>query len=247
MHGFFDLLNQNQGVLTLSLFVATILIGWISGIFKALRQRPRLLVKLIDGPTFCCTFLTGRKHKNFDTHRTGIALYLNISNLGSAPTSITSIEVGYHWHLRPLSMVWLKFRIGWFWIKHQSISLDDFQADIGDSVKIFPFLTQRNRLSPSESKTYLRIGESTNGVVYFEQEESWGGCFPHHHKGKTKIKLLIKDTSGKKYYSIHKIPIINLEEAKKYNPRFGETLAEIHGEFLTTREIEIKEASERTP
>lgn len=229
-----DWLNSNTGVLALSIFIATLVFGWTSGIFTALMRKPRFTVRLIDGPTFSCTFTTGRKHGEFDEHQTGIALYLDLSNVGSAPSSISSIEIGYHWHVRPFSKVWLKYRIGWFWLTNQSVSLVDFQAAIGESIKVYPFLTQTNQLASIEAKTYLRIGESTNGVVYFEQRGSWGGCFPTSSNGFTKIKLRIRDAHGRCYISKHRIPVMTFEEAKKFNPRFGETHAELQGESLTT-------------
>ena len=241
---FFSLLNENQGVLTLLLFIITLVLGWISGLFETLRQRPRLSVELIDGPTFCCTFPTGRQFKGFDAHRTGVALYLNITNVGSAPTDIAAIEVGYHWHLRPFSKQWLKYRIGWFWLRHQSLALDEFQAKIGGAIKIYPFLIQHNNVSPATPKTYLRIGESTNGVVYFEQTESWGRCFPIPIGVNTKVKLHIKDAFGKSYFSTHKVPIISLDEARRYNPRFGDTLEDLRDELIHNRETEIVEPPE---
>ncbi|TCP44111.1 hypothetical protein [Rhodovulum marinum] len=235
-----DFLNENQDLLTLSLFFVTIIAGWLSGAFKALRQKPRLAIRTIDGPTFSCTFPTGRKHNNHDTHRTGVALYLNITNIGSAPTGISAIEVGYHWNLRPISLLWLKYRIGWFWLKDQTAALADFQCSIGESVKIFPFLTQRSSLSMSDTRTYLLIGEATNGVVYFEQSESWGGCFPKPQGSHTKIRLRIIDAFGRRHDSKHLIPTVTLEDAKKFNPRFGETHTELNRELPPSTEEEIE-------
>lgn len=236
---FFSWMNTNQGVLTFLIFLATLILGWGAGIFSALRHRPKLRVDLIDGPTFSCTYLTGGKHDGFDAHRTGIALYLLISNYGSAPTSVTAVEVGYHWHLRPFSTLWWKYRVGWFWLTNQSVALADFQVSIGNNTKVYPFLTQMNHLSDARPKTYLRIGEATNGVVYFEQNESWGGCFPSPKLGYTRIKVRLRDAHGREYTSGHKIPIIEREDALKYNPRFGETHQELSGEFLPNEEDEI--------
>lgn len=234
-------LNANTGVLTLAIFIATLLLGWGSGIFAALMRRPKFYIRLIDGPTFACTYHTGRKHGVFDEHRTGVALYLNITNAGAAPSSIESIEIGYHWHLQLFSKGWLKNSIGWFWLLNQSVALADFQVSIGDSTKVFPFLTQRNQLSPAEPKTYLRVGESTNGVVYFEQDNSWGGCYPRPRNGSTRIKIRIRDAHGRKHEFKRRIPIVTVEEAKRYNPRFGDTHAELRGEFLSNAEKQTSE------
>ena len=105
-------LNDNQGVVGIAIFVATIGFGWLSGIFSALRRKPKFKVRLIEGPTFCCTYPTGNTHEGFDAHRTGIALYLTIANIGSASSSLENISVGYHWHLRPFTFLWLRFTVG---------------------------------------------------------------------------------------------------------------------------------------
>jgi hypothetical protein len=75
-------------------------------------------------------------------------------------------------------LLWLTNTVEWFWIKEQSVSLSDFQVIIGEHTKFYPFLNQESRVSVSETRTFLEVGRSANGVVYFEQEDSWGGCFP---------------------------------------------------------------------
>ena len=87
------LINENQGVLTLILFIFTIFLGWVSGLFRWLRSVPNLRIRTLEGPTFVCVFGTGRKEGNFNLHRTGIALYLNISNVSVVSTSITSVRL----------------------------------------------------------------------------------------------------------------------------------------------------------
>lgn len=174
-----------------------------------------------------------------------MALYLKISNPGAAPTSIDAIELGYHWHLKPFAKQWLKYRVGWFWLVNQSVALTNFQVLIGEDIKVYPFLSQRNQLSNAQPNTYLRIGESTNGVIYFEQDESWGGCFPSSSDGFTDIKLRVRDAQERQYISRHKIPVVNFEEAKKYNPRFGETHITLRGEFLPSSEELISKETPR--
>jgi hypothetical protein len=225
-------LNDNQGVVAIALFVATIGFGWLSGIFSALRRKPKLKLSLIDGPTFCCTYYIGKRYGEFEVHRTGVALYLAVANIGSAAASIKRIWVGYHWHLHPFSTQWLRYTLGWYWLKTQSIALEDFQVRIGDGTKVYPFLMQKSFLSPGESKTYLQVGESTNGVVYFEQSDSYGGCFPTVRNGRVAIKVRIQDIFGRKYTAKFKIDSVDIDQARKYNPSFGKTLAELHGEPL---------------
>lgn len=222
-------LNDNQGVVGVAIFLATALFGWASGIFSALRKRPSFKVSLIEGPTFCCTYLTGSMHGQHEAHRTGIALYLSIANVGSAASSIEKISVGYHWHLRPFSLLWLRYTVGWFWLDKQAVALEDFQVAIGKNIKVYPFLTQRNHLSPARADTFLEVGRSTNGVVYFEQAESWGGCFPSIRNGYIQLKVRVQDVFERQHTFTFKVPAVSLEEARKYCPAFGMTFSELHG------------------
>lgn len=225
-------LNDNQGVAGVGIFLVTLFLGWVSGIFSALRRRPKFKASLIDGPTFCCTFPTGTMHHEHSIHRTGIALYLSISNIGSAASSISNISVAYHWNVRPISIAWLRYRIGWFWLNYQAAAIHDFQTKIGENTKIYPFLTQRSILSNADSRTFLEPGRSTNGVVYFEQSDSWGGCFPCIDRSGVKIKLSLSDVYGRTHIKRFTIQAVALEEARKYNPSFGKTLAELRNETL---------------
>lgn len=220
---FVEWLNANQGVLTLLIFVITLILGWTSGVFTALMRKPNIRIELLKpGPTFSCTFPTGEQADGHDIHRTAIALYLRLSNVGSAPTNVVDVSIGYHWHLKPFSAYWLRYRIFWYWIRYQVVALDNFQVLIGDFTKVYPFLVQRN-LDVEDVSTYLEIGQSVNGVVYFEQPDSWGGCFPSPHNGQTKIIVAISDTFGRRYRRRFNIPVVSLEEGKKYNASFGET------------------------
>ena len=224
--------NDNQGIVSVAIFVFTIVFGWATGIFSALRRKPKFKLSLIDGPTFCCTYPIGKKHGEFESHRTGIALYLAVANVGSAASSIERISVGYHWYLRPFSIQWLKYTVGWFWLTEQVAALADFQANIGGNIKVYPFLTQKNFLSLAKPITFLEVGCSTSGVVYFEQSDSWGGCFPAIHNRRVRIKIRVHDVFGKKHNAKFLVPSFSFEDARKYNPAFGKTLAELHGEPL---------------
>lgn len=158
--------NENAGFVTVLLFFATLVLGWVSGIFQALRRRPKFLIGLIDTPTFCCTFDTGREYNGHQTHRTAVALYLEISNVGSAPSSIERVSVGYH-----NFTFWYTFC--WVWL-HQTVALADFAHKVGEKLRVFPFLIQQTHLNPLPAKTHFEIGELQNGVVYFEEGECWG-------------------------------------------------------------------------
>ncbi|NEW93542.1 hypothetical protein [Rhodopseudomonas sp. BR0M22] len=223
-------LNDNQGVVSVMTFLCTLFAAWASGLFSALRRRPRLRIDLLEGPTLCSTYPTGKKHNGFDAHRTGISLYLRISNIGSAATSIDNIKLGYHWHARPLTWIWFRYRLFWFWLHQPAMAIEDFQVKIGDNIKFYPFLLQRSSISGKSNNTYLRVGQSISGVIYFEQPESWGGCFPSPRNGKAKIRIAIFDTFGKNHEKSYWIPIVTFEQAKKYNPSFGITLPTLHDE-----------------
>lgn len=224
--------NDNQGVVSIFIFLVTIGFGWASGIITALRRRPIFNIKLIDGPTFCCTYPVGKVHGDHEVHRTGIALYVLVSNIGSAASSIQNVSIGYHWNLHRFSLQWLKFSLGWFWLTEQTVALIDFRAKIGKDTKIYPFLTQINFLSPTKAETFLEVGKSANGVVYFEQSDSWGGCFPAANEGYTQIKVRIQDVFSNEHKAKFKVPIVSLEYARRYNPVFGATLAELNSEQL---------------
>jgi hypothetical protein len=224
--------NDNQGVVSLGIFLTTLLLGWTSGIFGALRRKPAFRLTLIEGPTFSCTFPAGKEHNGSPIHRTAIALYLSVANVGSAPSSICNISVGYHWDLRPFSIAWVKYRIGWFWLHDQAIALQDFQCEVGRRIKIFPFLTQMSSIAFVPSSTYLEIGKSTNGVVYFEQQDSWGGCFPKAEEDRVKVKVSVRDAFNRSHVATFRIPCVSLDKARKFNPSFGKTHAELHKETL---------------
>jgi hypothetical protein len=74
-----------------------------------------------------------------------------------------------------------------------------------------------------DPQAYLQVGQSANGVVYFEQKESWGGCYPSPRKGTTKVKLKIKDSFGSSHTKKTTIPVVPIEEARKYCASFGKT------------------------
>lgn len=225
-------LNDNQGIVSVAIFALTLAFGWVSGIFSALRRRPKFRVHLIPGPTFVCTFPTGQKHGDFDVHRTGIALYLKIANSGSEASSIDQISVGYHWQVTPFSRAWFKYGLGWFWLHDQTAAIHDFQVKIGENIKLYPFLTQKSINSPVQASTYLEPGQSENGVVYFEQLDSWGGCFPAVGKEGARIKICVKDVFGGKHIASFTVQSVTLEYARTYNPSFGKTLAELRNEPL---------------
>ena len=210
--------NDNSGFVTFSIFIVTLLIGWVTGFFRNLFKKPRFVIDVIAGPSFCCNFNTGRDYKEHKSHRTAISLYLSVLNIGTAPSSIHEIQVGYH------NKTFI-YTFLWFWLK-ETAALIDFHYKMGNSetVKIYPFLRQKSYFVQYNNDTYLEIGKGTSGVVYFEQYESWGEFKPKIIHEKVKIKIRILDVFGNYHTTKKLIPYITLEKAKEFNIRFGETL-----------------------
>lgn len=208
--------NENSGFLSLVIFILTMAFAWFSGIIKNLMKKPKFKIDIIDNASFCSTFPTEKKEER-QAHRTAIVLYLRIVNIGAAPAQIQKVEVGYH-------NFTVKYSFFWFWLG-TTPALTDFAHTIGDNLRVFPFLFQKNIIGDMNQKTYLRIGEQTTGIVYFEQEESWGGYQPRVKNGLVKIKVRCIDSYDKSYTNVFWIPQKNLEDARKYSPQFGNTLS----------------------
>jgi hypothetical protein len=208
--------NQNSGFLTLSIFFSTILLGWLSGIFKALRRKPKFQLSLNEGPTFLCTFPTGRKINGNEAHRTVITLYLTVKNVGSAPSTLSKVIVGYRNHLP-------EYAFRRFWL-NQVPSLRDFGHTVGKNLRVYPFLIQASFLKIHVADAYLREGQETKGIAYFEQEESWGGALPRKRNNTVNVKVKIFDVYGKSHSKRFNIPIVSLEHARLFNPEFGNFL-----------------------
>lgn len=105
-----------------------------------------------------------------------------------------------------------------------------FMVDIGEQAKVYPFLLQKSYISKESIDTYLQVGKSVVEVVYFEQKESWGGCYPFPRKGCTKIKVKVLDAFGGNHTKIVKVPIVDISKAKKYCAAFGETYRQLNKE-----------------
>ena len=217
MQSIIDWTNLNSGFLTLVLFFATLILGWASGIFKALMHKPKFKIDLLPNPTFICTYPTTKNLDQKDTHRTAAVIYLKVTNIGAAPAQINSVQLGYHNYS-------LKYTFLWYWL-NTTPSIGDFGHTIGDNLRIFPFLFQKSILLPQTIHTYLQSGQEAKGIVYFEQLESWGGFKPRIKNGKTKIKIRVIDSYQKVYSGVFQINIVDIEYAKKFNTNFGNTLA----------------------
>lgn len=216
--------NYNSGFLSLSIFFATIFLGWVSGLFSAILKKPKLQIRQIEKMSFFTFYYTGKKYRHdqtaeeFELHKTAFAVYLSISNIGNTPTSIDKIYLGYKKNTS-------KNRIfnSMVWLTHFHV-FDSFRLEFEDAVMIIPTLKAGgNRILEPDKDDYLEIGRYINGVAYFEQDDAWGNFNPKTIDDKTKVELKIVDIYGRNYSFKTILKYKSLDEAKKLNPMFGAT------------------------
>lgn len=232
--------NDNEGVISVGLFVVAALYGWVSGIFGALRRKPKFRIDFIERPGCSSSFVLGLDENDRVVHRTAIVVYLRIANIGSAAATVDDVEVGYKWAAASTGAWWQ--RRPWYWLR-PSPALEDFRADLGGNKHVFPFLIQRNHLVDSHVDTYLHPGAVAKGVVYYESPQSWGAAYPAKRDGKVEIKVRVRDGFGAVHISsAHLLPDVTLEEARRFNPEFGNTNAVSHASVpddASTRFVEV--------
>lgn len=218
-------LNSNVGVLNLLLFLITLILGWFSGIFKAIRKRPRFKIRIIEKMTYGSFFQTGEQYTpptlgTYDLHKTAFVLYLEITNTGTADSKIGKIHIGYYPDTDKG-----KWREKRNWIVESSI-ISNFAIPIADSEKALaiPHLKQKNEPDYSSLNTYLKVGDSINGVSYHEQNRCWGNFYPRVEKdGTVELLLKMKDAFGYTYKKKIFVPMKNVKDAMGFNPNFGMT------------------------
>jgi|SRR5438445_50661 len=227
MNDFIKWCNDNGGFVSVILFAATLAGAWAGGLFRLLRHRPRFVLSILIGPNFACTYPTGGKFNEYDVTRTGFALYLNVTNRGSAPATIEGARLGYKWAINKLNWYFVRYVLGWCWLRPM-ISMMDFHYVLkSGGAKFYPFLMQRSTIMPSDGDLYLPVGKSAHGMIYFEQRDAWGGCQPLVIRGRTLVKVRVIDSFGDTHTKRFWLPVVTLEEARKYNPAFGTTHEEI--------------------
>lgn len=218
-------LNNNEGLLSLILFIVTIIFGWFSGIFKSFTKKPRFKIRVIEKMTFGCVFLTGEKYTppgqgTYDLHKTAFVLYLEITNTGTADSKIGKIHIGYYPDTdKP------KWRQRRNWIAESNI-MANFALPIANSEKMLavPHLKQKNEPDYSSLDTFLKVGDSVNGVSYHEQTRCWGNFYPRTEKnGTVELIVKIKDAFGYNYKKKVFVPLKNISDAMDNNPDFGMT------------------------
>lgn len=219
--------NNNSGFVSVILFVTALLLAWIGGLFKLLRHKPRFVLSILPGPNFACTYAIGKKFGDYDITRTFFALYLHIANRGSAAGSVETVELGYKWSINRLNSLFLRYVLGWCRLRSMISMLDFHYMLKSGGAKFYPFLIQRSTILPDHSDLYLPIGKSVHGVVYFEQPDAWGGCQPLVVRHRTLVRIRVMDSFGRRHARIFWLPLIGLEDARKYNPAIGTTHDEL--------------------
>lgn len=207
--------NSNCGFLTLLLFLMTILWGWVSGFFSQIKKKPKFKIEILGAPTFCCKMSTNRICHETPCFRTIVVLYLSVSNIGNAASSINEIKVGYK--TKAIDYIFKRY-----WLK-EHVSLLDFTAKIGEDTKVYPFFNQKNNLTENKTDCYLNIGQNKLGIVYFESEEYYGNYEPIQINNKINIRIKLIDVYGRKHYKDVEVPLLPIEEAKKFNEKIGQT------------------------
>lgn len=215
-----DWTNKNSGFLGLLLFVLTLIISWISGLFKFIKKRPKFKIRIIENATFGSIIDLNTTHHDLPVHKTAFAIYIEVTNVGNAPSSIGKINLGYL-----LSDMKSKWRTSRNWIV-ETISKSDFKVEFKNSDKVrgFPFLKQANEIQ-GKVDTYLQVGKSANGIVYFEQSESYGSWMPRLNKDlkTTDLEIKIEDAFGGIHKKKFTLELVDPNYILKFSPYFGQT------------------------
>lgn len=216
-----ELTNENSGFLVLLIFITTLVIGWITGLLSYYRKRPKFEIRIIQLSTFGCVIDLKRTYEEYPVHKTAFAIYLEIANVGNAPSSVGKIELGYLLSdLRP------KWRTSRVWIE-ESISKSDFRIKFNgsDFIKVLPFLKQHNEYYNNSVDTYLEIGKSAIGMTYFEDSEAYGNRMPRYNKDlkTTDLIIKIKDAFGGVHKKKFKINLVEPNYTWSFSPYFAQT------------------------
>lgn len=205
--------NENAGLLSLIIFLATVAISLFVWSFKKVtKDTAKLKIEVIKTPTFCSSFDSNEKNK----HRTAFMLYLKITNIGTKPVQIGDIHIGYKSEQSD-SLEDL------YWLTSETTMIEDYFLDFGnDKIKVIPFLKQQNQVLTKTPKTYLLEGEDTNGIVYFEQEKSDGKNYPYMDEDfGVYTEIVVHDTKGGSWSISYQVPKVRIEAIRKLNPNFG--------------------------
>lgn len=108
-----------------------------------------------------------------------------------------------------------------------------------------PHLKQVNFQYGETYDGFLEVGQSIIGAAYFEQYFSWGNNYPRIDKDrKTELKIKVKDAFDRKFSKQIKVPIVDIEEAEKYNSKFGQSHQLIDSEKRSNLNFETEKHDE---
>lgn len=211
MKNLFDLLNNNQWVVTVLIFILTILISWLVWLFGYIRHKPKLKISPYSPiiPNFFVNdWLKTSKQKEGDRNveRIVFLLWLSISNLGFSSTTIASYRLEY----RDIS-----------WKKHKLIPMslpEPLSHSLWNYVKVFPSITTNYPHLWISNSWKIDVGSSILWFLYFNIEYYWD-YKPKMINNIIYANLYIEDIYWKKFR--FKIKFINkdIEYLSKYaNP-----------------------------
>lgn len=211
--------NSNSGFLALLLFIAGLCISLLLWLLRKTKKNiesgSNFNLEIIETPTLCSSYHIRYAEFGKDIHSTAFLIYLIIKNNGEKPTQIGKIKVAY-------KSSGLDTPESWYWLKDEVLLMDDFVMPIGDKVKVFPFLRQKNALMNNEPKTFLAPREEVNGLVYFEQDESIGEMYPYMDPdNKVQTKIVVSDSLGNESEIEHRVNKVLIEAVRKHCPSFG--------------------------
>ncbi|MGI2883500.1 hypothetical protein ACRTDO_22320 [Vibrio furnissii] len=210
--------NENSGFLSFIIFLLTLLVSFVVWLIKRKVSKSKnkaLKVEVDENVSICSSFDTGNIQNNFRLHRTVLMLYVKITNIGDVPICMGNIQVGYKSQS-------LEDPEEWYWLKDETTMLEDYKAEFGESIKVYPFLKQKNMLMENQVNLLIHPGEYRNGIVYFEQTESDGNKIPYMDSDyRVGVNLVVKDTLGHAWNTEARIYKVLIEAIRKLNPTFG--------------------------
>jgi hypothetical protein len=201
--------NNNSGWVSVLTFLAGILLSSFLWILKRPASKPVLKLEVLKGPTLCSSFDAGVTDDGEVLHRTAFLIY------GRVPVQVGDIHLGYRSSATPDGE---SFR----WLVNETVLLQDYKDPIGENFKVYPFLKQSNSSIDNSRKTYLLPGEYENGLVYFEQEESYGLDYPYMDADSHVLtRIRVHDTLGSFWETDASVVKVKIEAIRENNPAFG--------------------------
>jgi len=193
--------NSNSGFLSLLLFIATLLIGWFSGIYSSLTSRSKIKVEVLKRPAVCMVEKIDKTNS-----RASFGIYLKIVNIGYSPVDIDSVFLSF----QTQSKAWSDK------LSSTVCKSEFFEILDGNKLKVLPFLTQRIPGAVGDNSSYLNRGQQKVGIVYFESDPLINSELPFNNReSKIKVKLYLVDTLGKSYLKDGEVFLVQPQVLRK--------------------------------